>query len=84
MPAVWDEFTANELCAVLGGSRWAADTMLGLAHDLEVKLPGTKAAFRDGIVSQEKAEIIARAVAVSGPGRGPRRRSACAWTGPGG
>ena len=52
---------------MLGGSRWAADTMLDLAHDLEVKLPGTKAAFRDGIVNHEKAEIIARAVAVLDP-----------------
>ena len=31
MPGVWDEFTGNELCAVLGGSRWAADAMLGPA-----------------------------------------------------
>jgi hypothetical protein len=54
-------------CAVLCGSRWAADAMLGLAHDLEVKLPGTKAAFRDGILSEEKAGIIARAVAVLDP-----------------
>ena len=64
MPAVRDEFTGNELGAVLGGSRRAADQVLGLAPDLEVKLPGTRAAFRDGLVSQEKAEIIARAVAV--------------------
>jgi hypothetical protein len=55
MPAVWDEFTTSELCAVLGQSRWAADAMLELAHDLEVKLPGTKAAFLDGILNQEKA-----------------------------
>lgn len=67
MPAVWDGFTARELGAVLGGSRWAADQMPGLAHDLGVKLPGTKAAFRDGIVSQEKAEMIARATAVLDP-----------------
>jgi hypothetical protein len=31
------------------------------------KLPGTKAAFLDGILTQEKAEIIARAVAVLDP-----------------
>ena len=67
MPAVRDEFTGNELGAVLGGSRRAADQVLGLAPDLEVKLPGTRAAFRDGLVSQEKAEIIARAVAVLDP-----------------
>ena len=64
MPAVWDEFTTSELCAVLGQSRWAADAMLELAHDLEVKLPGTKAAFLDGILNQEKAAIIVRATAV--------------------
>jgi hypothetical protein len=67
MPQVWDEFTAKELCTVLAQSGWAADAMLGLAHDLEVKLPGTKAAFLDGIVDQERAEIIARAVAVLTP-----------------
>ena len=67
MPPVWDEFTANELGTVLAASRWDADRMLGLAHDLEVKLPGTKAAFLDGIVDQEKAGIIVRAVAVLDP-----------------
>ena len=67
MPEVWDEFTASELTAVLAVSRWDADAMLALAHDLEVKLPGTKAAFTDGIVSQEKAGIIARATAVLDP-----------------
>ena len=82
-PAVWDEFTGNELCAVLGGSRWAADTMLGLAHDLEVKLPGTKATFLYGIVNHEKAEIIARAVAVLGPPR-PAPPKRLSWTAPDG
>ena len=67
MPPVWEEFTASELGAVLGQSRWDADHLLGLAHDLEVKLPGTKAAFLDGIVNAEKAEIIARATAVLDP-----------------
>jgi hypothetical protein len=67
MPAAWDEFTARELGAVLAQSRWDADAMLGLAHDLEVKLPGTKAAFRDGLVDQGKAAIIARATAVLDP-----------------
>ena len=67
MPAAWDEFTASELGTVLAASRWDADAMLGLAHDLEVKLPGTRAAFLDGIINQEKAEIIARATAVLSP-----------------
>jgi len=67
MPAAWEEFTARELGTVLAASRWDADAMLGLAHDLEVKLPGTRAAFRDGLVDAGKAGIIARATAVLDP-----------------
>lgn len=48
-------------------TRWAADHMLSLAWDLEVKLPGTKAAFRTGVLSQVKAASIARATAGPGP-----------------
>jgi hypothetical protein len=61
MPPVWEEFAASELCAVLGESRWEAVDMLSLAHDLEVKLPGTKAAFLDGVVNEAEVEIIASA-----------------------
>ena len=61
MPASWDEFTVTELAAVLAESRGAAEDLLDRAHDLEVKLPGTRAAFRDGILRESKAEIIARA-----------------------
>ena len=64
MPASWDEFTVTELAAVLGESRAAAEDLLDRAHDLEVKLPGTRAAFRDGIVRESKVEIIARATVV--------------------
>ena len=67
MPAAWDEFTVTELAAVLGESRGAAEGLLDLAHDLEVKLPGTKAAFRDGTLRASKVEIIARAAAVLDP-----------------
>jgi len=67
MPASWDEFTVTELAAVLGESRSAAEDLLGLAHDLAVKLPGTMAAFRDGTLRASKAEIIARAAAVLDP-----------------
>src|SRR6185369_6080346 len=45
MPEVWDESAAAEVAGVLAESRSAADAVLGLAYDLEVKLPGTKAAF---------------------------------------
>ena len=41
--------------------------MLDLAHDLEVKLPGTKAAFYDGVLRQSKVAIIVRATAVLDP-----------------
>ncbi len=64
MPQVWDEFTPSELSAVLAESKGDAAGMLGLAHDLEVKLPGTRVAFLDGILSEDKAAIIARATAV--------------------
>ena len=67
MPAVWDEFTVTELALMLGESRGAAEDLLDRAHDLEVKLPGTKAAFRDGILRESKAEIIVRATAVLDP-----------------
>ncbi len=67
MPAAWDEFTCAELAPALGQPRGAAEDLLGLAHDLEVKLPGTRAAFWAGIVTAEKAEIIAAAAAVLDP-----------------
>src|SRR5579863_895387 len=59
MPEAGDEFTARELGAVLGESEDVAGDMLFLAHELEVNLPATKAAFRAGILNQRKAMIIA-------------------------
>src|SRR5690242_20401181 len=67
MPESWDEFITAEVAGVLAESRSAADTILDLAYDLEVKLPGTKAAFYDGVLRQSKAAIIARATAVLDP-----------------
>jgi hypothetical protein len=67
MPAAWDEFTAAELAPALGTARGTAEDMLGLAQDLEVKLPGTRAAFWAGILNAEKAEIIAAATHVLDP-----------------
>jgi hypothetical protein len=68
MPESWDESITAEVAGVLAESRWAADRMLDLAHDLEVNLPGTKAAFQDGILRQSKVVIIARATALLDPG----------------
>ena len=41
--------------------------MLDLARDLEVKLPGTKAAFRAGTLRHAKVQIIAWATAMLDP-----------------
>ena len=67
MPAGWDEFTPRELGAILGVAAGDAEEILGLAHTLEVHLPGTRAAFRAGIVTHEKAAIIAWATALLDP-----------------
>ena len=67
LPENWDESITAEVAGVLAESRCAADAMLDLARDLEVKLPGTAAAFRDGILRQSKVAIIARATAVLDP-----------------
>ena len=67
MPAGWHEFTGRELGAVLGVSAGDAEQVLELAHLLEVSLPGTRAAFGAGILSQGKAAIIAAAAALLDP-----------------
>jgi hypothetical protein len=67
MPEVWHEFTESELSQTLAETRWAADVMLSLAWDLEVKLPGTRAAFRSGVLRQSKVEIIAPATTLLDP-----------------
>ena len=72
---------ARELGAVLGVSAGDAEEILGLAHTLEVHLPGTKAAFRAGIVTHDKAEIIAWATALLDPRR-PAPPKPWSWTGP--
>ncbi|MFZ0192138.1 MAG: DUF222 domain-containing protein, partial [Streptosporangiaceae bacterium] len=67
MPEAADEFVAQELASVLGESRAAAGDIVSLAQELEVNLPGTKAAFRSGIVSRRKAMIIAGAAVLLDP-----------------
>ena len=67
MPAACDEFTARELGSILGESSATAGDMLSLAQELEASLPGTKAAFRSGILNQRKAAIIASATALLDP-----------------
>ena len=67
MPESWEEFAGDEVRWALAETRHAADAMLDLAHCLEVKLPGTREAFRTGVLRQSKAEIIARATDVLDP-----------------
>jgi hypothetical protein len=55
--------TGAELTDALAETRYGAARILGLAHDLEVKLPGTKAAFRSGVLRLAKVEILARGTA---------------------
>ena len=68
MPEAFDEFTPRELASALGESHAVAEDMLSLAYELEVSLPGTKAAFGSGILSHRKAMIIASATRVLDPG----------------
>jgi hypothetical protein len=67
MPEASDEFVPAELASALGESRAEAGDIVSLAHELEVNLPGTKAAFRSGILNRRKAMIIASATAVLDP-----------------
>jgi hypothetical protein len=67
MPEAFDEFTPREVASVLGETRAIAGDTLSLAHELEVNLPGTKAAFRSGLLNQRKAAIIAAATCLLDP-----------------
>ena len=61
------EFTADQLACALADSRGHAGGLLDLADSLGTRLPGTKAALLDGIISRYKAEIIAAATALLDP-----------------
>ena len=67
LPGACDEFAAQELAAALGETRTAAGDIVSLAQELEIDLPGTRAAFRSGILSRRKAMIIAEATALLDP-----------------
>src|SRR5579863_4975567 len=67
MPQGWEEFVPDELAPALASSRGGAEVLLDLAWALEVQLPGTRAAFRSGVLNRGKAEIIAQATALLNP-----------------
>src|SRR5271165_6839854 len=68
LPAACAEFTGDELAHVLAESRGRAEDLLTVALIIEGKLPGTRAALRDGIIRLDKAQIIACAAANLDPG----------------
>src|SRR6266496_2027697 len=61
------EFTADQVACALGESRFRADELPGTAGHLDTRLPGTKAALRDGTVSLGKARLIAAATGLLDP-----------------
>jgi len=67
MPAACGEFTAEELAYALAEHRGRAEDLLTIAAGLTTRLPGTKAALRDGIIRLDKAWIIACATALLDP-----------------
>jgi hypothetical protein len=67
MPDGWDEFTGRELGSALGIGSGDAAEILDLSWHLEVHLPGTRAAFRIGVLNRDKARIIANVTALLDP-----------------
>ncbi|MGP0026684.1 MAG: DUF222 domain-containing protein [Streptosporangiaceae bacterium] len=60
-PAPWGKFCADEVAVAMNISRWAAEKMVGLAHDLATRLPLTCKALREGSIDAYKAQVIAEA-----------------------
>jgi hypothetical protein len=67
LPGQWDEFVCRELGAALAMPAGEAEEILDVAAALEVRLPGTRAAFRSGLLTREKARIIAAATMLLDP-----------------
>ena len=81
LPGTWDEFTGRELGALLGISVREAGQMLDLAWQLEARLPGTRALFRAGVLSRDKAAIeLGPPPCSTRPAPAPPRP--WCWTGP--
>jgi len=60
-PQGWDEFAVKELAWALAESLDGAERLMATAYQLEARLPGTKAALRDGRIRASKAAAIAGA-----------------------
>jgi len=64
LPEAFEEFAPEELALVLAESRGRAEDLLTIALALHRKLPGTRAALRDGLISRDKAQVIVSATAL--------------------
>jgi len=60
-PQGWDEFAVRELAWALAESAGVAGDLMAVAWQLEARLPGTRAALRDGRIRVSKAAAIAGA-----------------------
>src|SRR5581483_10617922 len=58
MPSRWDEFAADELRVLLAESRATVERMMGRAHSLAARLPGTMARYRSGRLRHSNVFII--------------------------
>ncbi len=67
MPEAYLDSAGDEVRWALAETRQAADGVLSLAWDLEVKLPGTRTLFRDGSLRHAKVQIIARETVLLDP-----------------
>ena len=65
-PAGWNKFCADEVAVALALSRRSAERMVPLARDLATRLPLTRQALTEGIISDYKAQLIAEATRVLG------------------
>ncbi len=67
MPESYLDSAGDEVKWALAENRAVADGVLSLSWDLEVKLPGTVALFRDGLLRHSKVQVIARQLALLDP-----------------
>jgi hypothetical protein len=63
-PAQLSEFIGDEVAAALTLTGRAADTCLGVALDLEIRLPGTARALHEGIIDRPKGRLITEATRI--------------------
>ncbi len=81
MLAACEEFTAEELAYALAEHRGRAEDLLTLAATLQTRLPGTRAALRDGSSGWTRRRSSPMPSPTSTPAKPGRPRPWC-WAGP--